>query len=317
MLELQSESVRLSMPSAVALGFFDGVHIGHREVLRQAVAYSQEHGTIPCAFTFAASSLPVKQGASLLYIYPDSQKTALLDACGIQSVYSPEFSRLCDMDGETFCRRVLKERFSAQAVFCGRDFHFGAKAAWGYADLQAFGQMYGFSVHLVEPVRYQGEVVSSTRIRRALSDGDMDLAAALLGAPYAVQGIVQHGNAFGHTKQVPTINLAFAPGQMVPRYGVYVSRTHTHQGVYPSVTNVGVRPTVSDSKTPNAESYLLNFSGNLYTQLCQVDLLYFLRDEQQFPNTDALYRQIAQDQAQAQAYFAAASHPQGGSHEES
>ena len=287
----------------MALGFFDGVHLGHRAVLQRTVSYAQTMGMTACAFTFAASSLRIKQGAKLRYLYSDAQKLALLEQCGIESVYSPDFSRLRDDDGAQFCRRVLQERFHAKAVFCGKDFRFGAKAAWDFQDLCRFGETYGFSVEPIPPVCYDGAVISSTRIRQALSDGAVELAAALLGAPYCICGSVIHGAALGRTHAVPTINLPFAPGQLVPKYGVYVSRTHTRQGVFASVTNVGTKPTVSDRHTVGAETFLLDFSGNLYEHPCKVELLTFLREEEKFSDTDALYAQIREDTMRTREYF--------------
>ena len=129
-----------------------------------------------------------------------------------------------------------------------------------------------------------------------MQNGMPEQAAALLGMPYQVWGRVTHGQALGRTHAVPTINMLFAEGQLVPRYGVYVSRTHTPQGVYDSVTDVGRKPTVGDDHAPAAETFLLDFSGDLYDQPCQVDLLHFLREERKFPDVTQLYQQIARDQ---------------------
>lgn len=291
------------MKSVVALGFFDGVHLGHRAILKRTVSYAMQNGLSACAFTFAAASLPVKQGAKLHYIYPDAQKLELLEQCGIQSVYSPDFFRLRDLDGERFCQHVLQEQFQAKTVFCGKDFRFGARAAWNFQDLCQFGEIFGFTVEAIEPICYDDSVISSTRIRQALLKGDVSLAAKLLGESYAVCGNVIHGAAFGHTRAVPTINLAFAPGQLIPKYGVYVSLTHTKQGTYPSVTDIGVKPTVSDGGKVGAETFLLDFSGNIYAQPCKVELLAFLREERCFADADALYAQIHLDTQQARVYF--------------
>ncbi len=287
----------------MALGFFDGVHLGHRAVLQRTAAYAQEMGLSACAFTFAAATLPVKQGAKLQYLYPDAQKLELMEQCGVVSVYSPDFSRLRDDDGERFCHHVLQEQFHAKAVFCGKDFRFGARAAWGFSDLCRFGEQFGFLVEAIEPVCSGGEVISSTRIRQMLLDGDVEAAACLLGAPYAVCGSVKHGMALGHTHAVPTINMGFASGQLVPKYGVYVSRTHTRQGTFGSVTNIGIKPTVQDGGGVGAETFLLDFSGDLYDQPCRVELLSFLRAEQKFESVDALYAQIKQDTDNASAYL--------------
>lgn len=289
--------------SAVALGFFDGVHLGHRAVLHAAVDYAQQKKLVPCAFTFAADSIPVKQGTALSYLYTDAQKHALMASCGIRRVYCPQFAELCALDGEAFCRKVLTDLFRAREVFCGGDFRFGAKAAWDITSLRAFGRQMGFSVHQVEPVLCDGEKVSSTAVREAMKNGAPERAARLLGKPYHVSGRVVHGAALGRTRAVPTINLPFAAGQLVPRHGVYVSRTHTPQGTFDSVTDIGVKPTVSAAQIPAAETFLLNFSGDLYEQPCTVELLHFLRPERKFPDVEALYQQIARDQEECRKWF--------------
>jgi riboflavin kinase/FMN adenylyltransferase len=286
----------LTQSSAVALGFFDGVHLGHRAVLQEATACAEKKGLVPCAFTFAADSLPVKQGTKLRYLYQDEQKRQLLQACGIQRVLCPAFSQLCDLDGETFCRQILVEQLHAKDVFCGSDFRFGKKAAWDISDLKAFGEIFGFAVHVVSAVCCEGEKVSSTAIRKALENGCPEQAAKLLGAPYVIYGTVCHGKALGRTHFVPTINLPFGENQLLPRFGVYVSQTETPSGCYDSITNIGVNPTVKEDDCPVAETFLLDFTGDLYTQTCKISLHHFLRPEQRFATTEALYAQIAKDQ---------------------
>lgn len=286
----------LRRQSAVALGFFDGVHRGHRAVLREAVSCAAAQELVPCAFTFAADSVPVKQGTAISYLYTDEQKRALMEPCGIRFLYCPSFAALRELDGTTFCRQILVELFHAKDVFCGGDFRFGKHAAWDFAALCRLGSEMGFRVHRVEPVLCGGEKISSSMIRQALLHGRPEYAAQLLGISYYVSGSVVHGAALGRTRAVPTINIPFASGQLVPQHGVYVSRTHTAQGVWDSITNIGIKPTVSDAGTPGAETFLLDFSGDLYEQPCRVELLHFMRAEQKFPDVEALYRQIAQDQ---------------------
>lgn len=293
----------LTQKSAVALGLFDGVHLGHRAVLQAATACARQNQLLPCAFTFAVASVPMKQGVPLDYLYTDVQKRLLLAQCGIKALYCPSFQELKEMDGAAFCRRILKEKLQAEEVFCGGDFRFGAGAAWDFDALCGFGKAMGFRVHCIEPVRNGGEKISSTMIRQKLREGKAEEAAVLLGAAYQIFGRVSHGAALGRTRAVPTINIPFADGQLVPRYGVYASRTHTSEGVWDSITNVGVKPTVSTEKRPGAETFLLDFSGDLYDTDCLVELLHFLRPEQQFPDVDALYRQIAQDQAACRAWL--------------
>lgn len=301
--KLRRITAPLAQESAVALGFFDGVHLGHRAVLGAAAQCAAAQGLMACAFTFAADSVPVKQGVPLTYLYTDAQKAELMQDCGIHGVYCPAFSELCALDGESFCRQVLVELLHAREVFCGGDFRFGAKAAWNIDSLREFGRQMGFAVHQIDLVLCGGEKISSTAIRDAIRRGEPETAAGMLGTAYRISGSVVHGAALGRTRAVPTINIPFAPGQLVPRYGVYVSRTHTPQGSFDSITDVGVKPTVADAQAPAAETFLLDFSGDLYEQPCRVELLHFLRDERKFPDVESLYGQIARDQEQCREWL--------------
>lgn len=284
----------LCQGSAAALGVFDGVHLGHRRVLSAAAA-CKEQGLLPCAFTFHSATLPMKHGKPFSYLYPEAQKLRLLEECGIQAVLNPAFSEVQAMDGAAFCREILLGQLCAREVFCGRDFRFGKGAAWGFEELRRFGDAMGFAVHAVPPVELGGEKVSSTRIRACLKAGRPEQAAQLLGAPYTITGTVCHGKALGRTISFPTINLPFLQGQLVPAHGVYLSRNHTPGGSFWGVTNIGVKPTVSQANIPLAETHLLDFEGDLYGTACSVELLHFLRPEQKFENIDALCCAIGQD----------------------
>ncbi len=149
------------------------------------------------------TSVRIKRGEPLRYLYPDDTKQQLLTAAGIQTVVSPPFPEIAAMDGETFCRVYLHDQMHAKKLFCGRDFRFGNRAAWGVADLAAFGEIFGFTVELIDAVEQDGAVISSSRIRQLLLDGKIQQANRLLGAPYQISGIIQHGAALGRTIQFP------------------------------------------------------------------------------------------------------------------
>lgn len=281
--------------TAVALGLFDGVHIGHRAVLAAAVACQRE-GLLPAAFTMQTSSVRTKHGESLQYLYPDAVKQRLLEENGIACVVSPAFADIAEMDGEMFCSVYLQQQMQAKKLFCGRDFRFGKRAAWDVADLQQFGRQMGFTVEVVEAVQQDGNVISSSRIRQLLLEGKVKQAADLLGMPYQLEGVIQHGAALGRTLQFPTINLPFAAGQLVPLHGVYRTKVYLKDGsVWDGVTNIGVKPTVSEESIPIAETHLLGYHGDLYGQPCRIAILEFLRKEQKFANLEQLKAAIAND----------------------
>lgn len=284
-----------SQPTAVALGLFDGVHLGHRAVLAAALRQA-EHGLLPLVFTFPAETA-ARKGAG--FLYPTSTRNALLRECGeFADLHIPDFSEVRSLDGERFARALLHERDGAAYVCCGRDFRFGKNAGWNADDLKAFGTKYGFAVEIVDDVERGGEKVSSTRIRSLLLEGRIVEANVLLGAPYRITQTVTHGAHLGSTIGFATVNQLYRGEQLVPRFGVYASETLTPDGWKQSVTNIGVKPTVHYKGTPLAETHILDWQGDLYGQELTVILTDFLRGEQKFAGIDALTAQLARDIAE-------------------
>lgn len=284
----------LLQESAVALGLFDGVHLGHRKVLEGA-AKSEPYGLLPCAFTFNTETFPKKHGKPFEFLYTDESKSRLLSECGIKAIYSPTFSEICSIDGESFCRDILKGVLRAKCVFCGSDFRFGKDAGCGFEELVRFGREMGFETVLVDAVNICGNEVSSTLIREYLSTGRPETAAKLLGRAYEISGEIIHGKALGRTIDFPTINQSFKKNQLVPAKGVYLSQIQTSRGIFYGVTNIGVKPTVTSENIPLAETNIFDFTGDLYGEFCVTKLLRYLRPERKFENIAALKAAITQD----------------------
>lgn len=279
--------------TAAALGLFDGVHLGHRAVLGAAAEMAGQ-GLAPCAFTFPPDCASSKGAAG--YIYGEAEKSFILsNAFGIENVLSPPFDDVCGMDGESFAREIIRGEMNAAIVFCGKDFRFGRGASCGTAELAAFGEKYGFDVKTVDDVFYGGERVSSTAIRSLIEKGDVRKAGILLGEPYMILKNVEKGAAIGRTIGFPTINQLFDKGRLVPAFGVYASRTYIGGECYPSVTNIGVKPTVDYGGAPLAETHICGFSGDLYGKLLRVSLTDFIRPEMKFSSLDELREQIDSD----------------------
>lgn len=279
--------------TAAALGMFDGVHLGHRAVL-SAASEQKKRGLIPCAFTFSPESTTNKGAAG--FIYSSSEKDFILENdCGIARVYSRSFADICGMDGETFAREILRGEMNAAFVCCGNDFRFGRGASCGVDELRGFGEKYGFTVQTVDDVCCGGERVSSTAVRTLLSEGELDRANAMLGRQYMILQEVSRGAQLGRTIGFPTANQLFCKGQLVPRFGVYASETVIDGLAYPSITDIGIKPTVDYGGAPLAETYIHGFSGDLYGSPLFVTLRGFIRPEMKFGSLDELKEQIRAD----------------------
>lgn len=282
---------------AVALGIFDGVHLGHRAVLDLALG-QKKNGLTSAVFTFSPSAVLRKTSGRDGYIYNWSQKFHTLQNLGFsgENIHFVNLEEVCGFTGEEFCEKILKNRFlNAEAVCCGNDFRFGKDASCGVDDLRRFGEIYGFEVHTADDVKIDGITVSSGEIRQLLLNGGIEKADRLLGMPYRISGEVVHGRQIGRTLDFPTVNQLFSEGQLVPAFGVYASSAVIDGKCYDSVTNIGVKPTVGAESAPLAETHIIGFSGDIYGRFIDVELRKFLRPEVKFNSLDELKAQIAKD----------------------
>lgn len=286
--------------TSVALGLFDGVHLGHRAVLRLALLNTKK-GCKSAVFTFRPDAVLRKRAGDKGYIYTFEEKQRILKNCGFDEIYSPSFSEMCDMTGEEFAVRILVGKMNAAAVCCGNDFRFGKNAACGVEELRKFGRIYGFEVFTADDVTLNGTAVSSGRIRQLLLNGDIKQANSFLDAPYTIAKEVVSGAALGRTIGYPTANQLFEDGQLVPKFGVYAAEVTVNGKSCRAMTNIGIKPTVQYGGKPLAETYISRFSGNLYGSVIQVKLLDFIRPEQKFNSIDELKKQISADIEKLQA----------------
>lgn len=279
--------------TAVAVGYFDGVHIGHQKVIGAAVALGQE-GLIPAVFTFTADTAIDRGKNKVKNILTQGQKERKIEELGVQILFSPPFSHFMDFSPEQFIREIIVGRLNAGAVCCGGDFRFGKGASAGCADMTALCKQYGVQIHLIEPVLCGGSPVSSTRIRTHIEAGEMEEAAQLLGAPYEIELKVRHGQKLGRTIGIPTINQHIPGNFILPRFGVYRSSVNIDGREADAITNVGVRPTV-DGHLPCAETHILGYEGDLYDRVVTVKLYEFIRPEKRFAGIEELKAQIDTD----------------------
>ena len=284
-----------STRTAVALGLFDGVHLGHRAVINAALA-QKKNGLSSLVFTFEPDCVLRKAGGTQGYIYTKTEKEILLcEQIGVDEIVSPPFERLCCLSGEEFADEILCRQLRAAHVCCGNDFRFGKNAACGANELMDFGKRFGFEVEVISPVEYGGSIVSSSRVRELLLKGDITLANELLGFNYFINAEVSNGNHIGRTINFPTINQEFSDGQLIPKFGVYSTLTNVGGKVMPSVTNVGVKPTIEGVRRPLAETHIIGYNGDLYGKSADVCFKSFIRPEMKFASLDELKAQINKD----------------------
>lgn len=289
--------------SAVALGFFDGVHLGHRTVLQSAVDYAAENGLTPAAFTFLLPPGNALKGGRIFSVEEKHRRIASL---GIEEYQEAPFAEFCSLTPEDFVRKVLVECFSARAVFCGDNFTFGARAAGNVGMLRTLCEPLGIRVCVVEMAQYKGETVSSTRIRAALAAGELEEVNAMLGQPYAIDWPVTHGKGIGTSKLgAPTINQNYPQGAIQPCCGVYITRICIDGQWYPSATGLGRRPTVDreDNAPITCETYVPGFSGDVYGTRPRLEFHQYLCPVRKFNSLEELHTLICDAAKKSCAYF--------------
>lgn len=288
--------------TAVALGIFDGVHLGHRLILNKAKSFL-EKGLKFAVFTFKTASVEKKHRKLYEYIYGEQQKNFILQRLGADFICSPEISELRNMNGEQFAKEILAEKMNAGAVVCGENFHFGKGALCGINELKAFGEKYGFEVVVCKTLEKNGEKISSGKIKEHLKNGELSKANELLGERYFLLSEIVTGNRLGRTINFPTINQLFEERQIIPRKGAYATAACIFGNEYCSVTNIGVKPTVEKDIKPLAETHILNFSSDVYGETIKTEFIEFLREEKKFPSLDQLKIQIESDVKQAKEIY--------------
>lgn len=290
----------------IALGFFDGVHIGHGALLRQVARRAEELGAVPAALTFDRPPKAMVGGAPVPLINTAEDRAWLMETLyGIREVEVLPFDRaMMELPWERFVTGILLERFRAVHVVAGHDYRFGHRGEGNTEKLAALCARLGMGCDIIDRVELNGVTVSSTHIRGLIEAGDMEEAGRFLGHPHILSGTVVHGRQLGRTMGTPTSNLAVPEGVLVPAFGVYAARAVTPEGTYPAVTNVGVRPTVDSGGGVTVEPWILDYSGDLYGRPVRVEFCKRLRPERRFGSVDELKQAILRNAEETRAYFA-------------
>ncbi|MCG8500347.1 MAG: bifunctional riboflavin kinase/FAD synthetase [Firmicutes bacterium] len=293
-----------SKGTGVALGNFDGLHRGHMALIHKVIAMSKDKGLKSMVCTFSNHPENVIKGKVITpLIMSNEMKKKTLQKSELDYLYFENFDeRLMKMSAEDFVKHILVQSFNVKLAVVGFHYHFGYKGTGDAESLKVLGKKYGFEVQVVDPVKLEGTIVSSTMIRKLIGMGDMQKASLFMGRAYAVGGKVVKGKKLGREIGFPTMNLIAEDVMLLPSNGVYLTETVINNRCYHSITNVGRNPTVGDKET-RIETHVLNFREDSYDQEVEVRFIKKMRDEKKFADVQELARQISLDVQYANEYF--------------
>jgi riboflavin kinase/FMN adenylyltransferase len=285
--------------SIITIGTFDGVHIGHQEILKNLISQSKKKNSVILTF-FPHPRMVLQKGGDLKLLTTLQEKTDLLEKTGLDYLviepFTKEFSRLTALD---FVRNTLIQQLKLKKLIIGYDHQFGRNREGNLEQLKEYGAIYNFKVEEIPAQDIKDIAVSSTKIRKALTEGDIEKANNYLGYEYLLTGTVVHGRGLGKQYNYPTLNIHIKEAyKLIPKAGVYIIKTNFNNQNLFGIMNIGNRPTV-DGKNQTIEVHLLDFDADIYGENIQVQLTYRLRDEQKFDTIDHLFTQIKEDEKQA------------------
>ena len=296
MIYLKNEEAKQfhTVGTAVALGKFDGIHLGH-QLLVDGLLREKQRGRKSLIFTFGEAPNEVLIGGAKKNIYTPEEKAYYFSKLGIDILLEYPFTKeFAACAPEDFVLQCLVRQLGVRSVYVGSDFRFGKGRSGNVALLKSLGEQYHFEVTALAKKTIHGRVVSSTVIRDML-ESHFYVANEMLGNPYFLYGTVVHGNHLGYTLGYPTINQMIPEQKLIPSYGVYASRVLIDGYYYKGISNLGKKPTIQGKHQVGLETHILGYDGNLYDRDIQTELLYFIRSEEKFPDIEALKEQIKND----------------------
>ena len=296
------EQFHIADRTAVALGKFDGVHLGHQRLIDHIVK-AKEDGLLSAVFTFEiADDLSFKMSEDKV-LSTREEKRRLLDELGVDILVEfPLNDRTAAIEPEDFITKYLCEGMNAALVVAGPDLSYGHMGKGDFHLLKSMQKQCRCESFVVDKVFYEGQSISSTRIRALLEEGNMEAVNAMLGRPYHILGKVRHGKKLGRTLGFPTVNQIPDEHKLLPAFGVYFSRVCIDGKYYNSITNIGVRPSVDDGDAVNAETFIYDFDGQIYDETIMVELVKFSRPEMKFESFEALKARLLVDFDEGRAY---------------
>jgi riboflavin kinase/FMN adenylyltransferase len=288
------------LPVWMTIGNFDGLHLGHQALISKLCSKAAETNSLAVATTFYPHPrvfFGIEHDP--YYLMTRTEKNLMFAQLGLDQVITLTFNKsLATTGAEAFLSELISQ-FNLQGMVMGPNFSLGKDREGTIPAIQAFMRRFGIQVLHESPVLLEGQVISSEAIRAALANGKPELATAMLGRPYAMSGKVQAGKKLGRRLGLPTANLAVEPGKFVPKYGVYASKTWLDGKNYPSVSSIGVRPTVEDTSIPNVETLVLDFDDDIYDEEIKVEFIQYIRPEIKFEKISDLKNRITEDKEEA------------------
>lgn len=289
-------------PTVITFGKFDGIHRGHK-LLLDAIMRKKEEELQAVVFTFDIPPKKKVEGASAEVLTINEEKMHIFENLGVDYVIECPFTeKIRNMEATEFIRMIV-EKLHVKCVVVGTDFHFGHNRIGDYRLLQEKAEQFGYEVIVLDKMQSDGKDISSTYIREYIKEGNIEKANELLGYPYFVQGIVEHGNEIGRTIGFPTINLIPDEDKLLPPFGVYITRVFIGGEEYCGITNVGCKPTIEGENPVGVETHVLDFSDDVYDMQVEVEFLHRIRAEEKFGSIEELKAQLQQDIKIAKIYF--------------
>ncbi|NLV99114.1 MAG: riboflavin biosynthesis protein RibF [Clostridiaceae bacterium] len=285
--ELSSDQER-----GIALGVFDGLHLGHRHILQELILVCKEKSLRPAVFTFLSPFGPEENQR----LIESEEKYAVLEALGIEDVFvadmTDEFRSISALE---FLQDLLQKKLNVKTIVVGEDARFGAGAQGDINFLADYAGKSDLTYKISSDVLFRGEKISSSRIRNCLAQGELEAVTAMLTQPYRLRGVVEHGRRIGSRKGFPTANFPYPPKRARLHKGVYATVAHCDRGAYPAISNVGVSPTIEEETPLRVESYLYDFEDSLYGEIIEVEFLSFIRPELTFDTVEDLAKVVRED----------------------
>ena len=278
-----------------ALGDFDGVHSGHMTVINTAINNCQN--LTPAVYTF------YKNCKNAPMITDAQTKEHILSSLGIKKIIFDDFEKIRELTPLAFVHDILYSKNKVRKIVCGNDFKFGKNASGDVSVLREICNQLSIELIVVDLLQKNGKKISSSVIRKCISNGEIEKVNSLLGRKYSIYGQVLHGKNLGSKKKAPTVNISFADNILIPAYGVYITRTIIGDRTFNSISNVGIRPSVEKTDKPNIETNIFDFDEDIYGQNITVEFIKMIRREIKFPNEKELFEQIYRDISYAKDYF--------------